>query len=824
MDTSALSSTYRLYKEDTNSIAAWLASTAKSLGFSGELSCEAPSATPTGGGRLKGKARLEAKKAAAATTTTTTTKKKPEKPAGPKYIIRIKDFVPLAEYVAGKLKKVSKTVGSTLDRVIAARSAAGSHYGDADTGHEYFIKVLHKVREVLKPLLPGDADKKASEDSGQVPGLAEYGPAQESLDAPPIERPGPAQGDGAVYEAEVDPSLQHALFALTVVINDMNRIRSQIDWVWSNYKIGVFDVSAAAIATNTAIDLVRDMTEDIVSVLDQHGGIGSMLQKFHIMQLLAKGWTEEEIIVGLEGNDNFNYETYDEGTYFTTFRLLQGFLEVLDPNHLPLYKEGMFGTYDTASDRSSKSGFQKFEDDRALLMPFFSEMVTALRGGPDWPVKDEFLRGMDELSRTRKIPFYLVFAAQVFLDITYKLGPDIDRPYNTLFSHTAVMNDDIGEHFNFHANLKIRTWPAMNDELMKDLQRGIKWIKTDPLFEVQARMYKRLGEEVPEREGHRIFRMSPVLSGLFLYHFRSRYRNAGLAVADAWGSIQYCEHLYNALVHERLLTKRWPDLDIVTTNLGEESFFVGGEVPKTLADYTKKFCLQMGVSVAAMAKGRRKNTKLDSKAGPRGIKEGSPVLSSFRARYARNNSQVDFTRDYVNQIIDLSLFEQEGSEEDGTLMMGQIEDPAKIREKKKKHWEQKNRKPNATKNVNVPIWLLTKHLVFALQAETLEYVFPYLSMHRWCWRVLRKVKDACHSVLSELYGPAYMEKESQLPFVVGWIFIVASGMGGVPPDRRLLELAATAVNEFLDTDWPSVVVKEILLKKFRMPVEFALAT
>lgn len=593
--------------------------------------------------------------------------------------------------------------------------------------------MLEKVREVLKPLMPTDEakpDKPKGDDlSNRFAGLAVYEPSQEFLDAPPIERPVTAQDDNVVYEAETDTTPEYAFFALTAVINDMNRVRSRIQWIWSNYSSGIFDLAAAAIATNTAIDLVRNMMEDIMPLIDNHGGIRLMLMQFHIGQCLEKGWDSDELLV--ESQDKFNYETYDDGTYFTTYRLIEGFLAVLDPNRLqlPLYKEGMFGSYDPESDRSLKSGQEKFHDDRALLMPFFTELATAIRGGETWPVKDEFLRGMEELERTRRIPFYLVFAAQVFLDITYELGDYIESPFETLVTHSTAMDNDIKAHFEFHTKLKIKHWPASNNTVIKELHKAINWVGKDPLLKIQAKLYGRLGAEMPAKESHRIFRMSPVICGLYLYHFRSRYRAIGLAVANAWGSIQYCEHLHNALFQEGQLHARWQDMDIITTNLGEDSFFVGGEVPKTPQDYLKKFCLQMGTTAAAMAKGRRNNASLESKAGPRGLKDASPVLTKFQARYVESSGQVDFTPEYVSQIIDLSLFEQEGSESDGTLILGQIEDPEKLKEKKKPQLLNHQRRA-ATSNGNLPIQELPKHLVFALNAETLEYSFPYLHMHR----------------------------------------------------------------------------------------------
>ncbi|KAJ8130719.1 hypothetical protein O1611_g2907 [Lasiodiplodia mahajangana] len=826
---SALSSTYQLYKQDTDSVAGWLASTAKSLGFSANLSgASASTSKPSGGGRLKGKARAQAKKQAAA-------QKRPTPSTGPKYIINIKDFVPLAEYVAAKAAPVPDTVRTTIDRVIAARSGFSSKlekHGKAiselsDAKHQYFIAVLEKVREVLKPHMPVNNVKLATTDeeklSNRFAGLDVYEPSQEFLDAPVIERPAKVQEDNAVYEAETEVSFEHAFFAMTTAVNDMNRIRYRIQWIWTNYRAGIFDLTAAAIATNTAIELVRNMLEDILPLLNRHGGAGEMLKHFYVYQCLVNGWSDDDLFSS-GAEDNFNYETYHIGnqTYFTTYRLMEAFIGVVEPGQVPLYKDGMFGFYDPSSNRSSKTGFEKFCDDRALLMPFFTELMTAIRAAHGWPVKDAFLHGIEELSKTRQVPFYAIFAAQIFLDITYELGKDIERPFHTLVTHTTFMDNDIKTHFDFHANLKINTWPASNDQVIRALQRDIQWLGTDPLRAAQTKFYERAGMEVPEQESHRLYRMSPVTCGLFLYHYRTRYRDIGLGVADVWGSIQYCEHLYNALHHEGLLDGQWPDMDIVVTNLGEGSFFVGGELPATPPNYFKKFSLQMGTSAAAMMKGRRKKTPLESKAGPRGLKESSPVLSMFKTRYVEDSRQIDFTPEQVSQIIELSLFEQEeGSWDDGVFSMGQIEDPKKLQEKKKKLQEQKNKgRSAAPKSGNMPVDQLIKPLVFALHVEALEYSYPYLNMHRWCWRLLRAVKNSSDSILTQLYTPAYLDKECQLPWIVGWIFMAASGLEGGISDRRPMQKAAEAMNVFFGSGASDMVCKMVLGEQLGMPVEF----
>ncbi|KAL8382985.1 hypothetical protein RB595_006654 [Gaeumannomyces hyphopodioides] len=851
---SALVSTYQQYKLDTDSVAAWLASTAKSLGYPSDLLDSSGAAASTSnsrasGGRLKGKARSKAKKkttAAGASSSAAPT------PNGPKYIISVRSFASLAEYIAEKTAPVPEAFRAVIDRVIAARSKFGGQLQDhgkainkgSDAKHQHFVDVLGKVRSVLAPFMPAVQDEGGqSEAAGlanRFAGLAVYEPSQEFLDLPDVVRPAPAQNDNSTYVAQSDSSFEEAIFALDVLINDLGLVRDHIRWIWSNHKKGLFEVAAAAVATDTAIGLARGMIDEVLPLLERNGGVEDLLEKYYLMRCLGQGWKLRDLRVSGNVKDNFNYETYDisDGTYFLPYRLLEAFIPVVEPRgEVPLYKDGMFGYWDPKSNRSLKTGLQKFEDDRALLMPYFSEIATAMRGVSDWPIKDEFYQGVEELAKTKKVPFYAAFAAQIFLDITYELGEHVERGFHGLHEQTNLMSNDIEQHFEFHSKLKIKTWPAANDQLLRELQKSIQWIGKDPLRVVQNRLLRRAGIPASNTPSHLIFRMSPVASGLMLLHFRLRYRDAGMAVADVWGSVQYAQHLYNAACQEGLMGRdvRWQDMEVLYANLGEGAFYVGGEAPKTLAECFKKFSLQMGTSAAAMAGTRRRGAPLTSGAGPRGLKKGCPVSSMFKGRYVRGQIGPSgfLTPEHVDQIIDLSLFEPIEPPNDGKgdgLMLGRIEDPAVLKEKARKvmalgtkksglQGGNKQRKKAADGGRLTPSQLI-QPLTLALQAETLELAFPLLQFHRLCWRLLRSVKEACDSLLRHRYGPDYLETESQLPFVVGWILMAAGGMDNGVSDRRMLEQAADAIRAFAESEAGSIVTQKILGDVFHMPVEF----
>ncbi|KAI0853040.1 hypothetical protein F5Y00DRAFT_225204 [Daldinia vernicosa] len=812
----SLVSTYQQYKDDTDSIAGWLASTAMATGYvSDSLTPQLPK------GRLKGKARAEAKKQQVPSSS---------KPAPVnKYIIKIEEFVPLAEFIASQQDtSIPNSFITTLHRVITTHRGFSTMLAVkgaiTEVEHSHFLCALERVQEILNPgmnaMSTGStgcsfkaAKDKAAKDksyaevtedelSNQFAGLKVYEPSEDFLDAPDIERPKVPESDNVAYEAE-SPSLEDVFFALTLLINDINKIRSRIKWIWTNYRDGVFELAACAVTTNTAIDLARKLMEDVVPMFKDHGGLWGVLNDFHIAHVKMKGY--EPFGNSPNSDDNFNYDTYDiaDGTYIIICRILDAFAGAVQPRAIPLYEEGVYGYYNPRSARDSKSGYQKFEEDRFLLTSFFTDLMAVERGVTDYPVEDEFFRGIKELAKTKEVTFHLIFAAQVFLDIHYILRENVGRGFDTLQVNLHFLAREIEDHFEFHTkHLKIDNWPASNNQIIRHVKGKIQYVLEDPVHEAKIQVYRQLHKPVPaSMKPNKMLKMSPVLSGLLLYHFRSDTREIGIRLADAYGSIKYSLHLYNALQSEKLMSNCWPDMKLVWAVLGD-TFFVG-DTPKAPEDYSKEFSLQMGATAAASTRKRRKSKPLTSRLEPRGLKEGIPVSSMFMKRYLHGTGQVDWTAENVAKIVDLSLWETEGLEEEGTLKLGKI-DAEKLKQKPKSI--------KANKFSKLPPEQLIKALMFALQGEALELAIPYTAMHRECWELLRAVRKHCGPLLRQKFTSKYMEREVELPYVVGWIFTALR-----EGDDKLLAEAGVAVAKFIRSDGKKVLN---LLKSIRVPVAF----
>lgn len=152
-----LFSSYSEYKRDTDSIATWLAATAKAAGFDASTltGASAPASKPgqpspavVVGGRRKGKARKQAKlQGGASNSKASAAPAAPAGQKGAKYKIRIPDFTRLAEYILEKAIKVPQSFQDTLNRAISARAGFGARLEEqgsvvdpeADARHENFV-------------------------------------------------------------------------------------------------------------------------------------------------------------------------------------------------------------------------------------------------------------------------------------------------------------------------------------------------------------------------------------------------------------------------------------------------------------------------------------------------------------------------------------------------------------------------------------------------------------------------------------------------------------------------------------------------------------
>lgn len=296
-----------------------------------------------------------------------------------------------------------------------------------------------------------------------------------------------------------------------------------------------------------------------------------------------------------------------ESVFYPTYMLLSAFNDLVDEDHIPQSKPGLFGTYDPSSDRSVKTPRERYQEDKIILLETLPDFCLICKGTDQALAEDELIRGLRAMFEKREI--WLVFAAQVFLDIHHVLREDVGRGYADLVQSAQLIS---------HSILEVSSKGA----------RGV-------------------------------------------------------------------------------------------------------------------------------------------------IMELAPVAQVFKGRYCHSSGRIEWTVEDLERILARSNWETETEEEknnNNSNTSNTDENSTLVLSRKpaaaaRRRW-QDNRQLSATQ--------LLSRLRNSLQCESLELNFDYLMMHRFCWKLLRQVKEDCGQVLEDIFEPGILEREQQLPFIVGCIFLAAA--------------------------------------------------
>ncbi|CAH0044571.1 unnamed protein product [Clonostachys solani] len=608
----SLVSVYQLYKKDTNSIATWLASTAKECGYPAALLPSAPGAgtAPATGGRLKGKARTAARKRRA----------KAKADPGRSHRKARLDFVPLAECIsASKIPSLSipQAFFTTLDRVISIRSRFSQDLKEnnaapdakSDAKHSHFVGILKKVREALEQFKPAAASPTPDPVSiltNRFDGLKVHVPSEEFINAPDIERPKPATERAEIFEVDPSQSLEETIVAFHMMCNDLGGIRTALSAFWaavvSEQGWGC-DPALLAIVTNTGIEFGKNIIEEMLPIFEPHGGVQNVIR--HYLSLIPMAANQSIMNPDSWDKDSESAKQYYEilsRCYFLESNVLDTLAQVPWRGVTSIYPEGAFGKLNPQRDWKSGTVDQKMAQDLLITTELYFEALALVHHVPDYPFTDEFVRGVKQFKETKKIPFSLVFASQVNLDIHHAVGDYAEKSVDTLLKRLSHMEGALESALNLHKNLKSPHWSSSNQRWLQQTLEGFKWFLKDPLHEAKA-LAVRLdpaGQQVLRGvKKWRLLRRSPVMAGLALHYHRAEMHEAGLLVTNQWGSIILPAHLYNAVSKEGHCQAPWPDMETLIRIFGEEQFFVGGKPDNTSA-YVNRFMLQVGVSASTL--------------------------------------------------------------------------------------------------------------------------------------------------------------------------------------------------------------------------------
>ncbi|WWC65533.1 uncharacterized protein I303_108151 [Kwoniella dejecticola CBS 10117] len=587
-------------------------------------------------------------------------------------------------------------------------------------------------------------------------------------------------------------SREELVLGVLAFLEDMHDIRDEIMDIWGRYQAGQIDLTTAAVTSNTALELLRKPHDDIVKTVlpaFNHDIKLLLMTLYNVLKCSFAGGAMDlqPPLYSLIDDEDLLTSTIYEHLLIPVCQMLSGMADVIQDGLVPVYKVGHFGYYNPKM-KFFKQPFTKRWHQAQILMcetltDYFLLGVVGERSLPSAPVCgnekssniffiDEIAAEMSTFSRTKAPTLLLMVYCQVFIDINFVLGSEANRGVKELRSAASDMFTSYSRRQNIEPEAPESIWHSENRLIDKAFLEELDcWRRMVPLDLV----YKSIEGRLPLQCS--IFDRDPLLCGLMLFRLRLKYQHLGLSLANSFGSILSTAHLFAACKRSGVLPgekfNTWEDMELVMDLHGKEDIF-GGKYPDNIDDSLASFLRMMGYSTEVQGASRhvytgnplpsylnkpKKKFSLLSKSGPKGLTDHAQILPIFSGKYLRDPS--------AGTSFGLNSVE--------TLLSDILADEAKqsaIADKKYTIRRKRNHRSH-----KFSILQLLSILEAGLEAETRSIRFDYVSMHLRCLTILKKVQLSADEYFTRKLGPLYLENDSQLPFIVGWILNFAAFSG-----------------------------------------------
>jgi hypothetical protein len=781
----AFFTTYALYKQGTAQVVSWLAKTAASCGYEGSTPADAAAQktkktnNKNSKGKGKGKDKTQSQQA--------------------KYTVSVRELPELARTISKHFPQMADlqalpNILEVLNDVILKRKDWAKNFGLPDTStvasdvrHTHFVAVLEEVYQILVGLrstLQMSRGKTCiesctistslSSDENVLNNLFDVLDIEESVDhddsvTSPDHSPSPSKPPTVSYELDGEVDEEDVYFRVYCFFKDFIDVRNQLGQSWAEYLSGILDLPAAAVTTNVALEMLQRAESELIASLPKKLDLSNYERISGLLQLTVAidrgvNWDYREKPGGVI---NMKLKDIADFTCLPVYGILSSFLPVLQESPLPVLKPGHFGEIDMTGQPLSWRA--KFNQGKIVLLEVLPEFCVLEQIRHEIPVMDELSRGLVEMIRTKKIPIWLVLGCQIYLDIHHTarlrrgltscvaLQSSIGMAHKELQATGLHVSTTLQNYFDFSKDMSIKNWPQKNDKNLQMIKQETDcWINKDIFADVFAksrrRFFKGINVTMPDKRPYAFLSRQPILCGMLLFRLNMRLQEVGVLLVNAWGSLPSVMHLYNAVKHESLDFNfpSWDDVEAVIKIQGKERIFVG-DYPTCPEDYMKRFDLVLGYSASMFAANRRKGGKTPqaqtpaSKRGPRTTIVTSAIADIFRGQYCDSNIRPEVTFQRIEDLINAST-------------------------QNKKAGTGKSHKPRALTTVS-----FLSSLQGYIQSDILALNIDYFALHIRCIDLLRNIYIKLDAEFLKFLGPQYLDVESQLAFLVGYIFAIATG-------------------------------------------------
>ncbi|EDU40270.1 hypothetical protein PtrSN002B_001325 [Pyrenophora tritici-repentis] len=612
-----IKSSVRKYKEDTDYLASWLLQKATECGFQ---------RTP--------KPNLQASFFESSTSSSTSTLQDGQQAA--RYLLETYEFEPMAEIISKNASKIKfpASVEAVFDRVISGRREVNKKHMELprqkrnlhkDKTHEYFISVIERAYEKLKPYVtvkslrgkgkptvPGERGSGNMTMENSFAGL-NVEEASESAETETTESNEDAEDDLPdippvqvdIEEAEIEDEFH---FQILMLLNELHNILQIVVKLWAAYRDGKIDVVVPSLATNIAIDMARQAEADFeelvirpkkypvwtypvwtlpaVAYHCQSAEFDMNPQEELVKPDMVRhhGILERKSTEGPAGTEEIFFHSVFCGIRFHLHALISAPGGIQEPDikrikavH-PWWPKNMFRTIE--------------------LMPQYQ---VALRTWEDLSVcrHDEISLGVQTMiKKPREIPLWTTFGIQLFLEIQTTLGPKQSQPFEEIQKEVKMwrkrFDGSKGADGRYVAEKK--QCHEVIEMITKHLPLAVEFdtFKASTLHDSpgikSTSDTTTAGFWTPfQQEEFYFLKRHPVRCGLMKHHLYSRILELRFEGSqDQIKQMTWLAHLYIAgrLIQPDL--PRWPDMEFAIHRQGVAYLFGGQGLPTTLTQCKSK--------------------------------------------------------------------------------------------------------------------------------------------------------------------------------------------------------------------------------------------
>ncbi|KAI0006514.1 hypothetical protein F4779DRAFT_596171 [Xylariaceae sp. FL0662B] len=586
--------TYKQYKEDTETIAGWLARNALRCGYQiGQPLSSNPSNVSSA--RPKGKARKLARDKEKSVSAKLS--------SGPTYTISVSDFGRMAKAIADFTPKVAipEALDNLFSRAIDARSRFTQWYqmyshGEEESNqrHAHFTNVLTSAWEILRPFEPvRTARAKKKSPKVQKPeepiinlinrfsGLNVEDTLDQGLE---VETGTSAEQDEKDYkltdvasvtlvksEEELEDDFFFAIFEFML---ELDEVRSCIRRFWNGYRRGPSELMLPSILTNTAIQLVRRAEHELDLLTERPKKYPSSLYPVWNFPDIFMYITHEEGLI----KKNEDLESFIKPSpEYIEIRCAHADLflsETFNALKHALYEVNDIGKqYILPEDRTDSSTASETFRRIKRMLPCLQGVSNAMAHSP---ASDEITSGIGVMFETETIPIWVAFGVQLLLDIQDELEAVPQKALREVQKHTrhklsAIRSKNLDKE-PFSQRPEGSQWLAMflsaheRDVLEDNFRKQISMSggrdlsgrfvipNLDDLDDIPG-----LPEFIKERDY--FLRINPVKCGILKYNLYLQTHNHAVNLEGSWRGITCMVHLYVACRSLFPEDPVWPDME-----------------------------------------------------------------------------------------------------------------------------------------------------------------------------------------------------------------------------------------------------------------------